>query len=488
MAKKKVHNVAAYARYSTDNQTENSIEYQLAKIKEYCVVKDYNIVMTFKDEARSGTNTNRQSFIALLGAARLHQFDAIVIYNISRGSRDVGDWFAFRKEMAVLGIEIISVEDKLGDLLNPGDFLSELVNVGVGFHQVLKTREDSIHGVTNRAKDGVFLGGVAPYGYKIINQQYVIEPAEAEIVRNIFSWYAMGKSYNYILKQLEGLTGRRGAAFGGNTLHSILSNERYVGTYFWNKRHVKTLGKWAGGRSNENCVKLPGGMPAIVDEHTWGIVQERLKSNKGNARNKAIHQYLLTGLIECESCGAKYISHTSTNSKGYKIGYYYCGNRYRTHTCSSPNMRLDVLEGFVIEHVKKFALSLDQEAADMIAQTVQKAMENCDAERKELMELNEKIKNATNAILSGVVYPELITEVNAMRDRRDKLDQKIHNTQQTCYVDTNALRQMFVDNIQNGAADIAALIRAYVLKIKIHPDSSFTLILGVHLSSCGGRI
>lgn len=123
---------AAYARYSTDHQTSSSIEYQMRKIEEYCKAHELTITARFEDAAYSGTNTNnRPAFQELCAAARRHEFSAVVVYDISRGSRDVADWFGFRREMALLGIEVISVEDKIGDILNPSDYLTELITVGL---------------------------------------------------------------------------------------------------------------------------------------------------------------------------------------------------------------------------------------------------------------------------------------------------------------------------------------------------------------------
>ncbi|MCL2264120.1 MAG: recombinase family protein [Defluviitaleaceae bacterium] len=125
---------AAYARYSTDKQTDNSIAYQMAKIYEYCARNDITVSTSYADEALSGTNTeDRVEFLKMLGAASNKEFEAVVIYDITRGSRDVGDWFNFRKAMSRLNIKVIAVEDKLGDILNPNDFLVELINVGIAW-------------------------------------------------------------------------------------------------------------------------------------------------------------------------------------------------------------------------------------------------------------------------------------------------------------------------------------------------------------------
>ena len=165
---------AEYGRYSTDKQTENSIAYQFNKIREYCKKNNIEIVASYSDEAQSGTNTDRKGFIDMIAAAERHEFDAVVIYDISRGSRDVGDWFAFRKQMMRLGVRVISATQKLGDITNPNDFLVELITAGLGEHQVLDTRQKSIAGTAERAKKGIFCGGVTPLGYNIANGPYVI--------------------------------------------------------------------------------------------------------------------------------------------------------------------------------------------------------------------------------------------------------------------------------------------------------------------------
>jgi len=213
----KTINAVGYARYSTDKQTDNSIAYQLHAINEYCKKNGINIIDCYTDEGQTGTNDDRVGFQLMLADARQKKFDAVVIYDISRGSRDVGDWFKFRKEMDRLKINVISATQNLGDILNPNDFLTELLSVGLGQHAVLDIRKKSIDGVAEKAKKGAFLGGIAPLGYDIINQEYVINEVEANTVRTIFSFYAEGRSYGYIIDELKGARGKRGQLLGKNS-------------------------------------------------------------------------------------------------------------------------------------------------------------------------------------------------------------------------------------------------------------------------------
>ena len=480
-------NAAAYARYSTDKQTDNSIAYQFTKIQEYCSNNSINIVRFYSDEGQSGTNLNRTGFQQMLADAQARKFDTIVIYDISRGSRDVEDWFHFRKTMKMLGIDVISTAQSLGDITDPNAFLTELISVGLGQHQVLDTRKKSLDGTAIKAKEGLFLGGYAPLGYKIVNGHYVIEPYEAKFVNQIFTMYADGKSYDNIIKALNGLKGRRGKPIGKNTLSTILKNERYIGVYTWNKKQYKLLRKWAGGKANPNVVRIENAIPAIIDKQTWERVQIRMSDNKGKARNKAKTKYLLSGLIECSSCGATYVGHTSTNSKGYKTRYYVCGNKYRTRTCKSKNINADKLEEFVILNLRNYLHSIDyNDAAEEICNKINNASPDLKSEKAELLEIERKLNNGVKAILNGLNFPELEDEMDKMRIRKSELEDIIKRAESTRpTVSKQAIIELFKDSIDNN--NIEQLIKYHITKIYAHEDGSCTVNVGVHIESCGGQ-
>lgn len=484
-------NAAAYARYSTDHQTENSIEYQLKEIRQYCREHDITITATFTDEAESGTNTDRPGFQQLMEAARRREFDAVVIYDISRGSRDVGDWFTFRKAMMVLGVNVISATQRLGDLENGQDFLLELLTVGMGHAEVLGTRQKSIDGVAVKAREGKFLGGVAPLGYDIVNGAYVVNQEEARAVRTIFSMYADGKSYSAILEAVKGTTGKRGQPLGKNSLHSILKNERYIGTYTWNKRKVKRFRKWAGGVPNPACVRLEGIIPAIIDNDTWDRVQKRMNDNKRNASNKAVHTYLLSGLIECESCGATFVGHTSRNAKGYENRRYICGNKYRTRTCDAKTINADEIEVFVVSNLKEYLLQTDfQEEAQRIADAVNSATADLREERAELAAINAKIQNGLRAILNGFDdLPELRVEMDRLRVRKSELEDIIgRRTSSARKVCPEDVVKIFDHAVEDWDHDLPRIIKQHITKIYAHADGSYSVNVGVHINGCGRGI
>ena len=481
---------AAYRRYSTEKQTENSIAYQTAEIQKYCAAHGIELCAYYADEAQSGTNTDRSGFLSMVAAAKRHEFDAVVIYDITRGSRDVSDWFASRKDMMRLGITVISATQNLGDITNPSDFLHELISVGLGQHQVLDTRAKSIAGTAERAKQGLFCGGYAPLGYDIIDGRYTVNNYEADAVRKIFALYASGRSYNYIIDQLNGFIGKRGQRIGKNSLNSILKNERYIGHFSWNTRKQKLFGKWAGGAENPNAIHIDNIIPRIIDDDTWERVQKRMSDNKRKANNKAKENYLLSGLIECDACGSSYVGHCSTNKKGYKTRYYVCGNKYRTRNCCSKNINADEIESFVIQQLKAYLLGLDFDAmAKTIADQINSASPDLSAEKKELASITTKINNGMKAILDGMKFQELEDELDRLRIRKSELEDVIARRSMTSTaVSPNSVIDVFNFALENfgNPQYTKEILQQLITKIYAHVDGSYTVNIGVHINGCGG--
>lgn len=483
---------AAYARYSTDKQTDNSIAYQFNKIQEYCGKNGIQIVSFYSDEAESGTNADRQGFIDMIAAAARHEFDAVIVYDISRGSRDVGDWFAFRKQMMRLGVQVISATQNLGDITNPNDFLVELISVGLGEHQVLDTRQKSIAGTAERAKKGIFCGGVPPLGYDIVDGRYVINEQEAETVRIVFNAYADGASYNAIIDKLTGRLGKFGRPLGKNSLCDILQNERYIGIFTWNKKIMRIMRKWAGGKLNPNVIRIEGIVPPVVDIETWGRVRARMKQKERRAENKAKREYLLSGLIECVECGAAYVGHTSVNKRKdgsvRETRYYTCGNKYRTRNCEAKNINADLIETFVVEQLKVYLLEADfDELAQTIADAVNSATPDCAKERSELAETEKKITNGVKAVLSGMDISELQNEIDRLRARKSELEDIIrHKESGGIKIDPQKIVNKFHQAVDTWDNDLKRIIKEFITKIYANPDGSFSVEIGVHITGAGG--
>lgn len=488
----KKNTAAAYARYSTDKQTENSIDYQLSAIKKYAAENGILITHTFIDEGLSGTNTNRHGFQSLMAGAALGEFSKVIIYDISRGSRDVGDWFIFRKAMQSFNIDVISCQQQLGNFLDANNFLSELLAIGLAQHMVLDTRKKSMDGVMAAAKKAKFLGGRVPFGYDIVNQQYIINELEARLVRLAFKMYAAGSSYNDILQHFHssGYKTRSGKDFSRYSLLHILKNERYAGVYIWNEFICHVMSKDVSKRPNPNMVRIDNGMPAIIDRETFDAVQKIINSHKRKGgKNKAIVPYLLSGLIRCEKCGSPFQGHMSNNGRG-AYRYYVCKNRYNhgdEEKCDRPSIRCEILDGFALKVIKKYLTTTDFDT--LALEIANKHRENMavdvSAEKKEIKKIDEQIKNGVNAILSGFDSEELRQSMDQLKVRKMQLQEiisqasssgKIINPKKlAAYLHAN-VKDINIDEMD--AKQLRQLFQKHIAGIIAHEDGSFTIVVG----------
>ena len=249
------------------------------------------------------------------------------------------------------------------------------------------------------------------------------------------------------------------------------------------------MGKWAGGKSNPNMVRLEGIIPAIVSADTWKRVQKRMKDNrKINAANSAKAEYMLSGLIECGQCGGTYTGRTSTNGKGYKTQYYVCGNKYRNHTCDAKNINADEIETAVVAQLKNYLMNSDFEIiADVALRAYESSKKNHAEERKELAALKTKLANGIEAVLSGMKFPELEEEITNIRLRIAELEQIISTVRDRPITREEIVAQLKKDAKNIDSFDIKRLIKSYVTKIYA-TDNEIIVSGGVHLKSCGRRI
>ncbi len=492
----------AYLRYSTSNQTENSIAYQLDAVQGYCKRLDYVLSDIYTDEAQSGTNTDRDGLQRMMIDAEQHKFDAIVIYDQSRLSRNVVDWFSLREKMRQLDIKICSCTEDIEESDNPSAFLSEGVKALINQHFVMETRKKTIAGQTSRARQGKFNGGTPPLGYNVVDGDYIINDHEAIAVRLIYDMYADGYSYGNIVDELakRGYRSKREAVIGTNALNVILQNERYIGIYFWNTRFVKRFKKWAGGQPNPEAIKIQNGMPSIIDMPTWERVKKRMSNNKMNASNRAKRTYLLSGLLRCGKCGALMCGITHISGKGYETSYYVCGNKYRNHTCDAQNLSAKMVEREITESL--FTEILDIDSIDKYSVKLSEAIEsfgdnNKDREegiKKELTQRKRELTNLVSAMKQGHytnTVQDAIDETEAQVSILENQLREIKGSQQKP-VDKGDIIIGFIKDLQEAKESpekLKAIIKKHIVGIKVIDNRNLeiaTVIDYANTNGCGG--
>ena len=349
-----------YTRYSTDTQNQSSTIGQLRAIRAYCDRNNIELIATYIDEAQSGTNMERENFQKLLNDAPNALWDTIVVYNMSRLSRSVKDTLILKEEFAKMGKKVLSVIENQEDTPE-GDFFN-LITYGMNELYVKQLKRDSWRGMMTNASECKALGGVPPLGYNYDkNNNYVINPEEAEAVRYIFERITKGDSYQEISNYLneKGYT-NKGRQFTKH-LTDILRNEKYIGVYLWNRRENKrTLGKKTNRKlkSEDEIVRIESGIPAIVDKETYNQVQKILDYRKKyNKYKRPKSKYLLTGVLRCGVCGYAFCGGQtfSGRNKTYRP-YYRCCRIDKSIKCECKELNRAYLDSYIIKLVEEVIL------------------------------------------------------------------------------------------------------------------------------------
>jgi len=409
---------AAYARYSSDNQREESIDAQLRAIYDFAAASGHTVIREFVDEARSATTDRRPGFQAMISAAKQGAFDVLIVHKLDRFSRDRYDSAFYKRELKKAGVKLISVLERLDG--SPESVVLESVLEGMSEYYSKNLAREVMKGMCETAYLCKHTGGKPPYGYRVKpDKTYEIEPEESEIVLTIFRMYASGSSYSDIIDAIPTARTQRGKAFGKNSFSDMLRNEKYRGVFIFNR----TQRKDTDGRRNthkskpdDEVIRVAGGIPAIVTPELWDAVQRRLADNKRNAAGKAKQIYVLSGKLFCGDCGAAFVGRTNR---------YLCGERNRTKGCTMPSigkvrvesMVINAVYDAVVEHAEEYAGKLIT-----LQQRVERDGKKAEVKvQRELTAIAAKVANITNAIASGAYHPAMNAELERLQRQEAEL-------------------------------------------------------------------
>ena len=208
-------NAVIYARYSSDKQTEESIEAQVRACRDYAAVKGYNVIEVYADEAVSGKGSktaSRTQYQKMLRDCKKGAFDTILIHKYDRIARNVGEHVNLTAKLQEWGIELIATAQDFGNS-NEAKIMRTLM-WSLSEYYIDNLAAETRKGLKETALKGLHNGGYAPFGYDVVNQQYVINELEAEYVRKIFNAALERKGFKDIIRELAecGITGKRGKA------------------------------------------------------------------------------------------------------------------------------------------------------------------------------------------------------------------------------------------------------------------------------------
>ena len=380
----------AYARYSSAGQRDVSIEQQLADIRAYAAREGYTIIHEFADHARSGFShtDKRTAFQNMLSAAESGTFDTVLVWKVDRFGRNREDSAVYKGRLRRRGVKVIYVMEPIPDG-SAGILLEGMLEATAEWYSVALS-ENVKRGMDDNASRCIY-NGARVLGYECgPDRHYQIVPESAALVRQIYSMCIAGNSVSAIARALNdsGLRNPYGKLWTHTFIYRVLTCEKYTGIYIWKD------------------LRVPGGMPAILDRKTWEDAQAMLQRNIRNKATSNPVPFLLTGKAFCGYCKKPLIGDAGTSKTGKVHHYYACQGKKRRSGCQKKAIRKEQLEDTVINFVFDHCLTGEEmeniAAAVMAAQ--QKSMEKSPvlAMEKELSEVNRKISNINNAIAEGI--------------------------------------------------------------------------------------
>lgn len=189
-----------YARYSSDTQTEQSIEGQLRVCNEYAKNNDILILRTYIDRAMTGTNDNRPDFRQMIEDSKKHDFNIVLVYKFDRFSRNKYETTKHKKTLKDNGVKVVSATEYIPD--SPEAIILESMIEGYAEYYSAELSQKVKRGMNETRQKGNFTGGTIIYGYKVENHKVVIDEEKAEVVRFIYDQYAQGVYVKDIIKSL----------------------------------------------------------------------------------------------------------------------------------------------------------------------------------------------------------------------------------------------------------------------------------------------
>ena len=488
---------ALYARYSSDLQSETSIDDQVRLCREHIERDGGTVVGVYTDYAISGGSMrNRPGVRSLLADAKMGTFDTVVAEALDRISRDQEDIAAIYKRLNHAEIKIITLSEGEINELHIG--LKGTMNALFLKDLAIKTRR----GQRGRVEAGKIPGGNS-FGYTIVRRflddgsvstgEREIDPDQAAVIKRIFQEYADGMAPRRIAGRLnaEGIPSPRGGQWNASTINGsrqrrngILNNELYRGRITYNRqRFIKDpeTGKRIA-RLNPEHEWITKEVPhlRVIDDKTWQTAQAikaRYSSYKGNKRQTK--KRLLTGLVKCGSCGG---SMTIINRERY-----YCSAKRERGTCDSTvGIKATELEERVLNGLRDILLGnedmIEAFVVEFKAEVARLRKQRSTRERqvqKDLNKVNTAIKRCLTFITEGDGDPGLVRdELRTLEARKRDLERtlvanheeravELHPNMADLYrKKVTELRSLLTDEtMRSQAMDV---IRSMIERIEVH--------------------
>lgn len=491
---------AVYARHSSSKQNPKSCDEQILRIRrlvdrdeiksqkfiERPIIIDERWVI--KDEAISGRTTDRSGYQHLADAmsGKTKPFDVLLVDDLSRLNRDLGNMLGFCQMARARGVEVIGVSDNVSsEGMNSRMFITVKGMINDFTNEAHAAR--TLRGMEMKVLKGLSCGDM-PYGYKSaptridregskeVKRDFKIEINEeqAQVIRKIFKLFTDGWGRTSICKQLHeekipwpGLQSSKPVGRGWNpsTIQRILNNEKYIGIWVW-KKSTYILDPISGRkfqqkRPEKEWISHHEGLETkedlrIVPQAVWNKAQAMFKKIHDNDKHghwgrffPFVAKHILSQILKCGCCGAMMILVC-----GRRGGYYGCTDAHRKGTCKNKKLiRRTWLERDIINYI--LGMLNDDAQFELAAKKYNELMRaklstgetDIAAYERELAVIEVELKNLADAIMKGGESKTIVEAIDLKEQRQRWLKYQIKQTkalqQEKVYVTPAAMKEKF---------------------------------------------
>ncbi|MGX8711667.1 MAG: recombinase family protein [bacterium] len=428
-------NAVIYARYSSDVQKETSISDQIRDCRKFAEQNQYRIVKIYHDSAVTGKTDDRKEFQQMLSDSNKDLFETVIVWKLDRFARNRNESALNKVKLKKNGVKVVSAMEHIPE--GPEGIILESVLEGMAEYYIYDLVEKTSRGRRGVALECKHTGGRPLLGYKVNpDKTYAIDEYNADTVRQIFHMYANGASFSEIIDEMnrQGRKTAAGKSFGKNSIHELLKNERFIGVYTYNKI-PSVNGKRNSHASNppDKVIKIPDGIPAIIDHSTWDIVHKKMQRNKHSpGSHKAKIEYLLSGKLFCGECGGAMVGQSSGNHERYS--YYECSTKKRLRACKKANVKKETIEQAVIDFTREYILSesFRKGLVKLIFSQTEEVAKNNDLIEDikiRLKQNQDKIDNIMKAIMAGIFTPTTKEALESLEQDKESLDAQLRENE-----------------------------------------------------------
>ena len=436
-----------YARFSSDNQREVSIDDQFKAGEDFCKVNGWQVVGYYSDHALTGRNDKRPDFQRMM--REIEGCDVVVIWHTDRLHRNMFNAFKYLGELINAGADFASVTQPE---LN-GESEVRLLLYSIYTWKDQRYSEDLSknvsRGMRSKAERGEYLG-YKKFGYSHEGDQITIDEYEAGWVRKAHEMWQNGETIVRIGDVMgdAGIRTSRGAAPGYNFVKQLLTDEAYTGVYIWGD------------------IRQEGKMPAIISRACYDDSQRRFAFRP---RKKEARDYMLSGRLICGDCH-NYMH--GEKAKGGKVIYYCCKGKRKA--CRG-NVRAEELEALVVKSMRDVFCDYDtcKRVVDFILKVQEKQAPRTDIDgyNKQLKDIERKRKRVVDAIADGLPMSAAKGKLDELTRLEETVRVRIQEAQKVSMIlEADELYEM-LDAVRRGEFTDEEVIETFVSEVYLYNDS-----------------